>query len=243
LIAKDADENTRTLLQNLSPLLIETRNQYSYFINDQLDEFYKQRQAVSDYVADVAKKVADSVESVTKGLIDTGLATVVAAAAIIAAVGNDKLRGPFFSAFLVVYAIYVCVQAGYRLLGARRSISLLRSETTVRITAAFEQLGERTVRPFSDMLTRRWKQFRRWCIATAIGYAVIALLIALLGVKGPDYTALKQPTITPSPTIQQSATPTVGLVAPSLTPRIAPTPLPVSPLPSIPVPIPTTTSP
>jgi len=244
LLAKDADENTRTLVQNLSPLLIETRNQYSYFINDQLDDFYKQRQAISDYVADVAKKVAESVESVTKGLIDTGLATVAAAAAaIIAAVGNDKLRGSFFTALLVAYAVYVCVQAIYRLLGATHSISLLHSETTVRIASAFEQLGERTIKPLNDLLTRRWKQFRRWCIATAIAYAIIALLIALLGVKGPEYAVLKQDSISPSPTAQQTATPAVSLLPPSNTPNVVATPVSGSLNPSTTVPIATPTQP
>lgn len=124
-----ADENTVALLAALPILLAETKAQYEVFIDDQLDEYAKQRQGVADYAAEVAKKIADSVEAVTKGLVDTSLATIAAVAAVVlAAVTNDKLRGTAFSAILWIYAAYVYVQALYRLLSATHSAILLRLE-------------------------------------------------------------------------------------------------------------------
>jgi hypothetical protein len=219
VLVGDADENARALLANLPGFLDEVQIQYSFFIEDQLDEFQKQRQALADYTADVAQKVADSVEGVTKGLVDTALATVAAAAAaVLAAVANDKLRGPAFAVILGVYAAYVVLQALYRMLSTVDGVSLLHDEATIRLQGSAEQLGERTVQPLRSMLTRRWAQFRRWGIATAIGYVGIVLLITLLAVLGPRTDALRASTPTPLPGPQRSV--------PSATavPPIAPSP-------------------
>lgn len=211
----DAAENTKTLLANLPALLVEAKTQYGIFIDDQLDDFYKQRQGIADYAAEVAKKVADSVEAVTKGLVDTSLTTVAAvAAAILAAVANDKLRGSAFSAILWVYAAYVCLQALYRMLSATHSAFLLHDEAQARLRGASEQLGERTVQPLRDTLARRWTQLRVWSIVTAVSYVGIVSLIALLGTFGPQADALRAGTPTPSPGPQQPA-PTATVVQPT----------------------------
>ena len=221
----DATENTRALLANLPALLIEAKTQYGIFIDDQLDEFYKQRQGIADYAAEVAKKVADGVEGITKGLVDTALTTVAAVAAIVlAAVANDQLRGPALAAILWVYAAYVFLQALYRLLSAMHSAFLLHDEAQVRLQGAAEQLGERTVHPLRGMLARRWTQFRGWGIATAVGYVGIVLLIVLLGVVGPRMAALRTtgPAPTPTPTSQRPIA-TIA-TSPAPTPAVPGTP-------------------
>jgi len=182
----------------LPALLAEVKTQYGIFIDDQLDDCYKQRQGIADDAAEVAKKVADSIEAVTKGLVDTALTTVAAVAAVVlAAVANDKLRGSAFSAILWVYAACVFFQALYRLRSATHSAFLLHDEAQARPQGSAEQLGERTVQPRRGMLTRRWG------IATAISYVGIVLLIMLLGVVGPRMEALRYTSSTPIPTPQQ----------------------------------------
>jgi len=188
----------------LPALSAEVKTQYGIFSDDQLDDCYKQRQGIADDAAEVAKKVADSIDVVTKGLVDTALTTVAAVAAVVlAAVANDKLRGSAFSAILWVYAAYVFLPARYRLLSAMHSAFPLHDEAQARRQGSTEQLGERTVQPRRGMLTRRWTQFRRWGIATAIGYVGIVLLIMLLGVVGPRMEALRYTSSTPTPTPQQ----------------------------------------
>jgi hypothetical protein len=194
----DAAENTRALLANLPALLAEAKTQYGIFIDDQLDDFYKQRQGIADYAAEVAKKVADSVEAVTKGLVDSALATVAAVGgAVLAAVANDKLRGSAFSAILWIYAAYVFAQALYRMLSAAHSAFLLHDEAQARLQGSAEQLGDRSVAPLRTMLQRRWKQLRRWSTVTAIAYVGIVMLIVLLGIFGPQTEALRSTAPTP----------------------------------------------
>ncbi len=214
----DADENTGALLATLPVLLAEAKAQYAVFIDDQLDEYSKQRQGIADYAADVAKKVADSVDALTKGLIDTALATVAAVAvAILAAVANDKLRGLTFTFILCVYAAYVCFQALYRMLSGAHSMVLLHGEASNRLQGATNQLGERTVRPLREMLDRRWIQCCLWGIITAFAYFIITAVIVVLSVFGPQTTALRGVSTAPVPGSQPAATATV-------IPSTAPTP-------------------
>ena len=218
-----AAENTQSLLGSLPALLMEVKTQYGFFIDDQLDEFYKQRQGIADYAADVAKKVADGVEAVTKGLVDTALATVAAiAVAVLAAVANDKVRGLTFTVILSIYAAYVFLQALYRMSSAAHSMSLLRDEATTRLQGSAQQLGERTVQPLRDMLKRRWEQFRRWGVVTAVAYIIIAILILLLGVLGPRSTALRDVAPTPTAGTQQPAPTATASPPPVPSPSSAP---------------------
>ena len=213
----DAAENTRALLDALSALLAEAKAQYGVFIDEQLDEYAKQRQGIADYAADVAKKVADGVETLTKGLTDTALITMAAVAAVVvAAVTNDNLRGRAFTLTLVVYATYLTLQALYRMLSVGDSMRLLRAETDQRLATIAAQLGERALQPLRGLLARRWAQFWRWAAITVVAYGLMALFVLGVGILGPR-TDLLRASSAPAPGV----TSTAGTPGPTTAPPLS----------------------
>jgi len=200
-------------------VLAEARAQYAIFIRDQLDKYFQQRQAAADYVADAAKKVADAVEGVIKGVADTALATVAALGVVLlAAATNEKLRGTFFTVTLALYAVYVFVQAAYRLLSASDSVRLLREEANTRLQAYTLRLSADVLDSLRESLKARWAQFARWRNATVLLYVILAAAVIALAILGPRATPLNPAT---NPTPMRVAPTSTSIPVPSAIPTVA----------------------
>lgn len=201
-----SEENASVFVASLPGLLKETRQQYDLFISGQLDKYFQQRQSAADYVADVAKKVADVVEGIVKGVGETVLATVAAVLTVlVAALSNDKLRGWTFSISLAAYAVYVAIQASYRMASAEESFRLLWAETTARLKGYQVLVSREHFKTFEGILSARQDQYQRWRTRTIMMYIFVLIVVLGLAAVGPSVPAL-QP-ITPMPTPSTVTTP------------------------------------
>lgn len=204
VIARELDDshgqpNITIFSARLDNLLAEARWNYRTFIDRRIDQHFVQLQGAKDYVAETTKKVAEAVDSVTKGLTEALLATLgVIVAALLAALAKPQEEGHIVETTMRLYALYLIVQAVLRFGSVLHGIILLRRETTARLGDLRLVLGARNIATISKPLRWRWWQFGIWLAVT------VALFIMLgVGVLRwvPRYVRSAALTPTPAPTI------------------------------------------
>ena len=187
----------------LAHLLSEARWNYRTFIEKQIDQYFVQLRGARDYVAETLKKVADAVDTVTKGLTEVLLAAIgVLIAALLAALAKPQEEGRIVSTIMGLYAAYLVVQAILRLGSVLHSTILLRNETNARLRALTPALGTSNIEKVAQPLKPRWRQFYIWLgISTLLflGLAIGSLTWTPSFVKSTIPTSTATPTVTVSP--------------------------------------------
>lgn len=197
-------ENYRLLASILPSVFGEAQWHYQVFVDGKIGKHFEEVQKLNTYVADAAKKIAESLDSVTKGLADALLATIgVLVVTVLAALVKNDASSSIFTISMSVYALYLLFYAVYRMGSVGHSYRLLVTDADEQITAYKTTLLEAKVNDLKKPLDRRRSQFNRWFWGTVLLYLAIGLLIWQAGNRVPAILVergLVKPTPTPTPT-------------------------------------------
>jgi hypothetical protein len=181
------EENARRLASRLQYIEEQAEWHLGVYVSSQIDAQFAHLQAAAEYATESARKIGDSVDSLSKGLTETALASV---AAVFAAVATPLLKNDFppfiVGVLLVAYALYLyAFQMNYRLSAIKASARILRDETDARLDAFERDLGKVRVDPLRTQVTNRWTYFQMWSDRTYDWTGLLALLLLLLALLWP----------------------------------------------------------
>jgi len=194
LHAADPAVRYRLLVHNASNILAGLHWHWKAFIENKVDAYVSQVQALEDYVASTVQTFADQVAAIIKSLSDTMLAAVGALlGSFIAALFKDKFDPTIFVIGMLVYAFYVLLfPLGYNMTYQwQRYRVLVRGFQSRR--ERFEQrlYLENVNEIVGEHIAKSRRLFRRWFWATIIAYAVIIIGAALNVALVPGQNVLK----------------------------------------------------
>ena len=162
---------------------------YRAFIEGQIDKHFEQIQKITDNVADVAKEVSQRFDSVTKGFIDTLMATIgVIVLTLVASLIKKDTQGEIFKIGMWVYASYLFFfHILYRMSSILHSYYYLNLGTNERLELYKAKLGGKKITELSTPLKRRRKQFLYWFWTTIFIYVLIIVTLFIIGEYLPVY--------------------------------------------------------
>jgi hypothetical protein len=183
----DGKVNARALASRLRELLDEARWHYRVYLDGQIDKHFQQLRTATEYAVDVAKKIGDTIDAMTKGLTEVVLATV---AAIFVAIVTPLLKNdfplPIIFILLLLYVVYLgAFQIWYRLGSMTESADLLRQEATERLETFKSNLGAPRIGPLIKQIDARWKLYDRWLSITRGLYRVVVGVMVVLAIIWP----------------------------------------------------------
>jgi len=208
----------------------DARWHHRVFINGKIGKHFEEFQKVADYMAQTSKQVSEAIETTTKGLTETLLATIGAIlASFLAALVENKTQGVIFLISMRVFAGYLAFVAIYRMISIRQGYNLLKKESATRATIYSEVLGVHRVNPLLESLNQRKVLFENWFAVTVVVYCLLVLLIWRLSTYVPQELVnegiIPPPTATATATATATTTATVTpttVTAPTTAPAITP---------------------
>jgi len=205
LRAADPTVRFRLLLHNAPSVFGALQWHWKAFIEEKVDRYVSQVQALEDYVTSTTKAFADQVSAMIKELSDTMLAAIGALlGSFIAALFKDKFDPTIFTLGMVVYAFYVlCFALGYNMANQWGHYRSLVNEFDTRRQRFGDRLyRERVNEIVGTQIAESQKRFQRWFALTLLAYVTVIILsvVAALVVPGIVTTATFGPMPTPTPT-------------------------------------------
>jgi len=176
-----AESNYETLTAKLRKILEEARWHYRLFINERIDDHFRQIKEVSDYISSTTRRINNWVESMTSNLVNTLLATL--GLVLVTILGSlfkqDDPPINLIEIGLTVYALYILVLPDlYRVSNTLHSYILLMAELSGRKNEFIARLGfEKVTEKMNSIRLRKW-QFWIWFVVTFLLY--VATSVALL---------------------------------------------------------------
>ena len=197
----DPAENFRTFVERLPNLLRETRWHYRVYLDGKITKHFEKVQLVNSYIADVTRQISQTLDSVTKGLVDTLLASVgVVILTLLASLVENKTQGVIFRVGMWTYAIYLLLfQVFYRMGNLYHSYFLIVGESEQQLLPFKVALGEKKIGELTTSLENRQRQFRQWYFAT-IGIYVFVILVILASGGFLPSVIVELGTAVPTPT-------------------------------------------
>ena len=185
----DHEKNFEKLKKELNHVIADADRNYRIYTDGRIDKHFDAAKSLSDYISSITKDVSNTVDTITKGLIDSLLATIgFIVATVIAALIKGETQSIIFSVGMKTYAAYVLLfQLAYRMYSIHGSYSLLQKECRQRISEYTDRLylSEAGLSSLESPLKARQKQFTRWFWVTVIIYLLIG--IALLWLSNPAH--------------------------------------------------------
>ncbi|MDY7079061.1 MAG: hypothetical protein SXV54_19270 [Chloroflexota bacterium] len=176
-------DNFRAFVGRLSSLLRETRWQYRVYLDGKINKHFEQLQSVSSYITEIAREISQKLDSMTKGFVDTLLASVgVVILTLLASLVENKTEGVIFRVGMWTYAVYLLLfQVFYRMGHLFYSYSLVVEESDQRILPFRVALGGKKVTELTTILEKCKKQFKRMYWITIALYILVILVISASG--------------------------------------------------------------
>ncbi len=165
-------------ISDLPRLLQEVQWQYQAFVDGAIDKHFEEVDKVADETAKASTQLADTIDSITKGLSDTLLATIGAVVvSFLAALLANHTPGTIFEIAMKIYALYLVFLVVYRMGSILYGYRLLGSESKVRFARYERQLGVERVAELQEPLKARQRQFRILFSITLILYGALAVMV------------------------------------------------------------------
>ncbi len=207
----DPAENFRAFVERLPNLLRETRWHYRVYLDGKITKHFEKVQLVNSHIADVTREISQTLDSVTKGLVDTLLASVgVVILTLLASLVENKTQGVIFRVGMWTYAIYLLLfQVFYRMGNLYHSYFLIVGESEQQLLPFKVALGEKKIGELTTSLENRKRQFRQWYFATIGIYVLVILVILASGCFLPSVIAGLGTTVPTSTAVSGSPLPTL----------------------------------
>lgn len=196
-------KNYESLTVSLPKIFEEVEWNYKLFVDGKISKHFEEVQKFSNSVTDTSKKVAESIDSVNKGVTDTLLATIgILVITVLAALVKSDASVQIFSISFTAYAIYLLFFAAYRMGSIFHSYRLLSIEANEQKTSYTNTIGTEKVNNLTKPITRRRTQFHIWFWVTLIVYLALAVGIWQAATQLPTFlinNKMIKPQILPSP--------------------------------------------
>ena len=196
---EDTNQNFYDYIDRLPHLLREARWNYRVYLDGKITKHFEKIEEANEKVASVSGKVSDAIDTLTKGFVDTLLASVgVVILTLIASLAENKTQGVIFTVGMWIYAGYLLIfQVVYRLGHLYYSTHLAIKEGEQQLAPYRTALGSNKVNELTAFLAKRKRYFYVMFIITVVLFLAVITAIALSGALLPN--ALSS-LITPSPT-------------------------------------------
>jgi hypothetical protein len=206
----DPEDNFKVFVERLPNLLRETRWNYRVYLDGKITKHFEKVQSVNSYITDVTREISQTLDSVTKGLVDTLLASVgVVILTLLASLAEDKAQGVIFRVGMWTYAVYLLLfQVLYRMGNLYHSYSLIVSESKEQLAPFKVALGEKKIGELTTSLENRKRQFRQWYFGTLGIYVLVVLVILASGNLLPSVIAELGTAVPTSAPVPESPLPT-----------------------------------
>jgi hypothetical protein len=188
-------ENYRQFIIRLKELKSEVIWHYRVFIEGQIDKHFEQIQKIEYDLADVAKEVSKKIDSVTKGFIDTFLATIgVIVLTVVASLIKQETNGFLFRFGMWIYAAYLLIfHVIYRMASIKGSFSHLETITNLRLKNYDSKVSKHKMQTLLKPLKDQKKQFKFWFFLTVAIYFLVIFVLAALGQFLPRFLETLNP--------------------------------------------------
>lgn len=201
------EKNYESLANSLPKIFEEAEWNYKLFVDGKITKHFEEVQKFSNSVTDTAKKVAENIDTINKGVTDALLATIgVLIATVLAALVKNDASVEIFSISFTAYAIYLLVYALYRMGSIWHSYHLLSTEADEQKALYTNIIGSEKVDKLTNPIKRRRVQFHIWFWLTLLIYVVLTIGTWSAASRLPAYLIKNQiikpqtkPTPTPSP--------------------------------------------
>lgn len=180
LDGEDSSENYQQLDRRLDEILSSAAWHLRIFIEELIDEHFRQVRDAADYVATVVRDISERVNTLTSKLTTNLLATlgVVALSILPTLLRQGTVPEDVVTGALCVYATYLLLIPGlYQMSGLAHSQKLLTNEVENRKERLASRLGKQKIEEIMSPLKDRKKQFWIWFVITAVLYVSTAVLI------------------------------------------------------------------
>lgn len=105
---ENPEDNYDSFSKSLTQIYNESQWNYRLYVDGQINKHFDEVQKFSGWVAETAKKVSDSIDTVTKSITDALLTTVgVLIATVLAAIAKDDATVSIFRISFTAYAFYL----------------------------------------------------------------------------------------------------------------------------------------
>jgi hypothetical protein len=216
----DQDQNYKDFIDRLSHLLREARWNYRVYLDNKITKHFEKTEEVNEKVNTMSGKLSESVDTLSKGFVDTLLASIgVVILTLIASLAENKTQGAIFTVGMLLYAGYLLVfQVIYRIGNLFFSTNLAIKEGEKQLDPYRTALGSKKVNEMTVFLDERKRYYRVVFLVTVFLFILFILIIAISGVLLPEYvsklmlasptgTATAYPSITDTPINQSIFTP------------------------------------
>ncbi len=196
---EDPNQNFIDYIEHLPHLLREGRWNYRVYLDGKITKHFEKVEEANEKIASVTGKVSDAIDTLTKGFVDTLLASVgVVILTLIASLAENKTQGLIFKVGMWIYAGYLLIfQVIYRLGHLYYSTHLTIKEGEQQLAPYRTALGTNKVDELTAFLVKRKRYFHIMFIISVILFLVVITSIALSGALLPNSLSNL---ITPSPT-------------------------------------------
>ena len=243
VVARKVDENESStgvdaFKRHISSILSDARWHYRIFIDGQITKHFDQIENMVRFVSGVSKEIGESIDAVTKSIVEALLAAIgVIVLSILTTLVDNKINQEMFILAVRAYAVYLLVfQVGFRMGSIFHSHILTIKDSNEQVAFFNSQLGKAKVELLIKPITRRKLQFIYWFLISSIIGIIISiglflfpqqLQASIMSSNSPPVQLLTQ-TITPG-NLTQIITPTPFFSGTSQTlptPALIQTPLP-----------------
>jgi len=184
-----AQQNYVQFSESLGRLVNEAAWNYRAFIEGRIDEHFSTVELVADLAAKAAQDLSGALDTVTRGLSETLLATIgVVVLTLLASLVKEEANGSIFLIGMRVYAVYILlVQLIYRMGGIWYSHRLMWREWQGRLVGYRRIVGPQRVEASVAAVQSRRLQFLLWFGLTTFIYLAVAVAIWVLpGILPPE---------------------------------------------------------
>lgn len=191
ITGEDQIQNYKDYVDKLSHLLREARWNYRVYLDNKITKHFEKTEAVNEKVNSMSTKLSESIDTLTKGFVDTLLASIgVVILTLIASLAESKTLGVIFTIGMLLYAGYLFLfQVLYRVGTLVDSTNLTIEEGEKQLVPYRTALGAKKVDEMTVFLNKRKHYFNQKVTQTKTLFLVFILIIVLSGLFLPGYVS------------------------------------------------------
>lgn len=209
------EKNYQSFATSLPTLYRDAEWNYKLFIDGKIDKHFEDVQKFSGSIAEIAKKISEGIDTVTKSVTEALLAAIgLLIVTILTALVKNEATTIIFQITFVAYGIYLFTIATYRMGSIWCGYQTLIQDAEESKAVYKLKLGDEKIAVAAKPIERRKTQFQRWFRGTIIFYLLLIIAVLLAAFNLPsqlEKSGLIK--VQPSPTPTQPPAPPI--VAPT----------------------------
>ena len=182
------ERNYQVFVESLPEILNKAEWSHKLFVENTINKHFEELQKFSNTVAETAKKVSEAIDTVTKGVTETLLATIaLLIATVLTALVKSEATSSIFQISFQAFGVYLVVTAAYRLGSIGHGYWALRKDADEYQKAYNLKLDADKIKEAVRPIERRKSIFRLWFGITIGLYVVLIAAVLYASVNLPSY--------------------------------------------------------